>query len=222
MPAVGEGLLKRYLFEGLYRSGLARTMWDRDVPDEQLLRWAARPDKPGTRALDIGCGSGSNALHLAGLGYKVDAVDFSAAAIIRAKQRVQAANADITLLEANVLQYEAALPYQLVVDYGCFHSLDPSARPQYVARVAAACAPRGEFVLMAMAPRWPVDWRIMGPHHLPPETIAELFGRSFRQIEHAEVTHYWTHAPTVYRPLSGPYRAFAYRMARRGAGLGAV
>ncbi len=49
---------------------------------------------PG-RALDLGCGPGRNALHLAAAGFQVDAVDLSPAAISWARDRATAAGLDI-------------------------------------------------------------------------------------------------------------------------------
>ncbi|MFD0378079.1 methyltransferase, FxLD system [Streptomyces sp. NPDC127112] len=40
----------------------------------------------GGRALDVGCGTGELAAHLAGLGYAVDAVDFADSAVARARE----------------------------------------------------------------------------------------------------------------------------------------
>ena len=51
-----------------------------------LERFAARPgSSAGGRALDLACGRGRNALHLAASGYEVDAVDISGEALARAQ-----------------------------------------------------------------------------------------------------------------------------------------
>ncbi|MEU5832433.1 methyltransferase, FxLD system [Streptomyces diacarni] len=56
----------------------------RDVERDLLSRHAPAPD--GGRALEIGCGTGELAAHLAGLGYEVDALDFAEGALIRARK----------------------------------------------------------------------------------------------------------------------------------------
>lgn len=63
---------RRYA-EGSY---MARTH-----PTELLAQWL--PALPRGRALDLACGAGRNALHLALAGYQVDAMDISAVALER-------------------------------------------------------------------------------------------------------------------------------------------
>ncbi len=198
----------RLLFDAIYRAGLAGTMWDRSDPDAVLVSWARHA--PG-RAVDLGCGTGVHAAWLAGRGWAVDAVDFSAPAVARARARC--AGLSVTVHHADVLEFTGA-PYDLVVDYGCFHSLPKESRRSYAARVASLAAPGASLVLMAMAPRWRVDWRVTGPAHVPPAEVARVFAPSFRVEAMAEAPHYWTNAPRIYRPLSGPYRPTVYRMVR--------
>ncbi|WP_342668121.1 methyltransferase domain-containing protein [Streptomyces violens] len=56
----------------------------RDVERDLLTRHTSAPD--GGRALDVGCGTGELAAHLAELGYEVDAVDFAEGALARARK----------------------------------------------------------------------------------------------------------------------------------------
>ena len=58
------------------------------------------------------------------------------------------------VLEADVLASEPEGTYELVVDYGCFHSLPAHARARYAELVARAAAPGATYVLMALSPRW--------------------------------------------------------------------
>ncbi|WP_369203255.1 class I SAM-dependent methyltransferase [Streptomyces sp. PU-14G] len=62
----------------------------RDVERGLLARHAPAPD--GARALDVGCGTGELAAHLAGLGYDVDAVDFAEGALARARKEHERAD----------------------------------------------------------------------------------------------------------------------------------
>lgn len=57
-----------------------------DLPDENLAGWVEQGVLAPGRALELGCGHGRNAVHLARHGWRVDAVDFSAAALDRARE----------------------------------------------------------------------------------------------------------------------------------------
>ena len=65
-----------------------------------LAAWIDR--LPRGRALDVACGRGRNAIHLAASGYSVDAVDISAVALARARERADAEGVDVDWIEADL------------------------------------------------------------------------------------------------------------------------
>jgi SAM-dependent methyltransferase len=123
-------------------------------PDENLVEWSGQGLLSGAgRALELGCGNGRDAVFLAGLGYRVDAVDFSAGAIEAARGRALAAGAAVefqccSILEARVI----AGGYDLVYDSGCFHHLAPHRRRDYVDLVDRALKPGGRYGLVCFRP----------------------------------------------------------------------
>src|SRR5882757_828076 len=56
----------------------------------EMWRWLARTFSPGGRLLDLGCGTGLDAVHLAKLGYRVTAADWSPMMIQRTAGRAAA------------------------------------------------------------------------------------------------------------------------------------
>ncbi|MCX4969457.1 methyltransferase domain-containing protein [Streptomyces sp. NBC_00654] len=135
-------------------------------PDENLVSYADRGLIPPGRALDLGCGPGRNALRLAALGFEVDAVDLSPAAIAWAGERAREAGVRVGA-EAGAgpgggIRFHcgdafgdaaAALtgPYDLIYDSGCFHHLPPHRRISYLALLDRALAPGGRFALTCFA-----------------------------------------------------------------------
>lgn len=118
-------------------------------PDENLVSYLERGlIKPG-RVLDIGCGAGRNALHLAAAGFTVDAVDLSSAAIDWAREWAGAAEA--RFLCGDVFALDLDGPYDLVYDSGCFHHLPPHRRITYLALLDRVLAPGGHFGLACFA-----------------------------------------------------------------------
>ncbi|MFD3654836.1 class I SAM-dependent methyltransferase [Streptomyces sp. NPDC058620] len=124
-------------------------------PDENLVSYADRGlITPGGRALDLGCGPGRNALHLAALGYEVDAVDLSPAAIAWAGERADEAGADVRFHCGDAFALtatELAGPYDLVHDSGCFHHLPPHRRISYLTLLDRVLAPGGHLALTCFA-----------------------------------------------------------------------
>ena len=114
-----------------------------------LLRFGGRL-LPGTRALEIGCGSGyGSQLILERFGADtVDAVDLDPAMISRAGQRLARSQARVRLAEGSATDLRTALDadddsYGAVFDFGIVHHI-PDWR-KAIAEVARVLAPGGRF-----------------------------------------------------------------------------
>ena len=119
-------------------------------PDESLVSYLDRGlVRPG-RALDLGCGPGRNAIHLARDGFTVDAVDLSATAIKWAEER--AGGLDVRFRCGDAFALDLDGPYDLVYDSGCFHHIAPHRRISYLALLDRYLAPRGHLGLGCFAP----------------------------------------------------------------------
>jgi len=111
--------LRRLYFDFRY---LFRPPWDTGQSPPELLEYLAA-HKPG-RALDLGCGTGTNVLTMARCGWLVTGLDFSPRAIRAARRKLQSAGVAATVSVADVNRtLEPLEPYDLVLDIGCFHSL---------------------------------------------------------------------------------------------------
>ncbi len=124
--------------------------WDHALPPPEVLAYAAG-HAPG-RLLDLGCGYGRACLHLAGLGWRCDGVDFVPEAIQGARARVEAAGLSdlVKLHQADVSELGFLTgPYDLVLDVGCLHSQAESVCDRYAAHVARLCRPGGVYLLFA-------------------------------------------------------------------------
>jgi SAM-dependent methyltransferase len=123
-------------------------------PDENLVSYLDRGLISRGRALDLGCGPGRNALHLASLGFEVDAVDLSPTAIAWAEDRAREAGADIRFHCGDAFGLttdELGGPYDVIYDSGCFHHLPPHRRVSYLALLDCALAPGGHLALTCFA-----------------------------------------------------------------------
>ncbi|MCM1972047.1 MULTISPECIES: class I SAM-dependent methyltransferase [unclassified Streptomyces] len=124
-------------------------------PDENLVSCLDRGLVPaGGRALDLGCGPGRNALHLAARGFEVDAVDLSPTALAWAGERARAAGARVRFHQGDAFGAAGAGlvgPYDLIYDSGCFHHLPPHRRVSYLDLLDRLLAPGGRFALTCFA-----------------------------------------------------------------------
>ncbi len=83
-------------------------------PSQLLTDWT--PNLPPGKALDVACGAGRNAIHLAKKGYSVDAIDFSEEALKIARRRAKKENVKVNWILADLDKYEFAKEkYDLVV-----------------------------------------------------------------------------------------------------------
>jgi SAM-dependent methyltransferase len=117
-------------------------------PDENLVSYLDRGLVAPGRALDLGCGPGRNALHLAAAGFSVDAVDLSPAAIEWAQER--AGDADVRFLCGDAFTLELG-EYDFVYDSGCFHHLPPHRRVSYLSLLDRSLKPGGHLGLACFA-----------------------------------------------------------------------
>ena len=78
----------------------AGTYAARTHPSALLAGWMDR--LPRGRALDVACGMGRNAIHLAAHGYAVDAMDISGVALARARERAGAAGVEVNWIETDL------------------------------------------------------------------------------------------------------------------------
>ena len=118
-----------------YASG-APLPWDTGAPDPLLVEMIeSRAIAPG-RTLEIGCGTGTNAIFLAQHGFDVLGVDISEVAISRARAKSHGR------CRFEVLDFLAAAPtggpFAFVFDRGCFHIFDEeSERARFAQKIGA-------------------------------------------------------------------------------------
>jgi cyclopropane fatty-acyl-phospholipid synthase-like methyltransferase len=136
--------VRRLFFELRYLFG--RTAWDTGITPPEVLAFLGRT--PPGRALDLGCGTGTNAVELARRGWEVTAIDFSHRAVAAARRRAAAARLPVDVRQGDVSDLRGVHgPFDLVLDIGCFHSLTPEAQARYAAHVTRRTLPGATYLL---------------------------------------------------------------------------
>jgi SAM-dependent methyltransferase len=129
----------------VYRTAyfLGLKVWDRRRPMSDLVELVEGPSPPPPgRALDIGCGTGTDSIYLAQHGWDVTGVDMVPRALAIAHRRAEEAGVSLRFVEGDVA---------LLVDFGCFHTIPPDRRDAYVESVSKVAAPGSTFLLFGFA-----------------------------------------------------------------------
>ena len=166
-------------YRAMYRIGF--TPWDQDhVPAElAALVEGSTALAPG-RALDLGCGTGTQAVYLAKHGWQVTGVDAVERALAQARRRAQAAGVNVRWMAGDVTQLTSlglGDGFNLLHDRGCFHDLPDSARERYSRALSELAAPGATLLLMAFAR----GRRGVGPSASEQE-IRQRFGSSWELV----------------------------------------
>jgi len=120
--------------------------WDTNQTPPELLAFI-HANPPG-RALDLGCGTGTNVITLAKNGWQVIGLDFIPKAIRAARRKAQKAGIQADFQVGNVTRLEGISgPFDLILDIGCYHSLDPRSMTEYRDNIQRLLAPGGAFLL---------------------------------------------------------------------------
>lgn len=122
--------------------------WDSGESPPELLAFLTT--QPAGRALDMGCGTGTNVIMLTRLGWEVDGIDFIPSAIDQARKKCAQAQIRANLMVGDVTTQDRFTgPYNLVLDIGCFHSLSVKEKNDYLCQLDKVLAHGGAWFLYA-------------------------------------------------------------------------
>ena len=137
--------------------------WDTGAVCMHLRRHVELHGLPSGRVLEIGCGTGTNAVYLASLGVEVVATDVSPRAVERARKRAAEAGVAIEFAVVDYLTEDApGGPFALIFDRGVWHVFDPAEeRERYAARVSRHLCAGGRWLSVSGSTEGPA--RETGP-----------------------------------------------------------
>jgi SAM-dependent methyltransferase len=175
--------LSARLWDAMYRGSPSWELGGADpvlcaALDERLLT-------PGL-ALDVGCGTGDNAIELARRGFDVVAIDVSERALRRAREKADVARVSVEFIAADAASLPLADRFDLIVDRGLLMSLaGERARRRYVRSLEDRCAPGGSIYsaqwVVPQGTRSPSVWGLsrLSIAVVRPAEMQERFGANF-------------------------------------------
>ncbi len=169
---------ERERWDERYQTGT--TPWDTGQPSTELLRVLNEEKIAPCRAIDLGCGTGANAVWLAQHGFDVTALDLSPLAIHRAEERAAAAGVHPRFLAADVLTPpDLGEPFDFLFDRGCYHVVRRENAQGYLATLARITRPGTLGLVLTGNAREPHD---PGPPTVTEEEIRAELGSVFQTV----------------------------------------
>jgi methyl halide transferase len=165
---------------------------------------------PG-RAVELGCGTGTNAVWLAAAGFDVTGLDLSSTAVARAQARAEAAGTAARFLVADLLDpLPVEGPFDFVFDRGCYHVLRGVDVDRFLEGVANLVGPSTAGLFLTGNAREPSG----GPPVVSEAELRDELGRLFEIVRLREFRF-----DIHFGPIDGPlgWSCFVRRPAAGGA-----
>jgi SAM-dependent methyltransferase len=162
------------------RYAAGQTPWDSGTPSLELQRIVAEYKIAPQKTLEIGCGTGTNAVWLAQRGFQVTAVDLVPLAIEKAVARAKSAGVGVDFRAANLLDSAAVATltaggaYPFVFDRGVYHCLRGENFPAFRDAISRLTTAGSTYLLLAGNTNDPSPPGQGPPRVKPEEMLAEL------------------------------------------------
>ncbi len=161
-------------FESVYHG---EPPWDIGHPQKEYIQLEQEGEIVGS-VLDVGCGTGENALYLAEHGHEVWGIDFIPTAIEKAQEKAAQRHLTATFLVLNALElHTLGRTFDTVIDSGLFHVLGDEERPLFVDSLAAAVRRGGTYFMLCFSESVPGDY---GPRRVTQAEIKASFQDGWR------------------------------------------
>ena len=153
-----------------------QTPWDTQITPPEVMAFLG--DASPGRALDLGCGTGTNAITLSKRGWQVTGVDFSPKAIFAARRKAARQNLQIDFYIGSVADLDfISGPFDYALDIGCLFSLNSQDQHAYATGLMRMLPSGASYMLYAWLPqiRRGRKWGISS------EAVWNLFCPAFHQ-----------------------------------------
>ncbi len=175
--------------------------WDRGAPSPQLIGWIESGALQPCRIAVPGCGTGWEVAELARRGFEVTGLDYTAAAVEKTRALLDAEGLKAEVLQADVLHYQPATPFDAVYEQTCLCAIHPEHWLEYAQQLQQWLKPGGSLwvlYLQMLRPAASEEGVIHGPpYHCDINGMRALFPEKawiwpkppYEKVEHPTLSH---------------------------------
>jgi SAM-dependent methyltransferase len=165
-------------WDSLYRTGTP--LWETGRPSPELVQMIREKTLRPMRTLELGCGTGADAVFLAKHGFEVTAVDSSPTAIERARTRAEQSGALLRIVLNDVFEFaEHCGTFDLVYDAGFYHYLRRTELPRLLDLLWRVTYPGSAYFALAASAKERAEG---GPPGVSEDEIRLELGRLFEFV----------------------------------------
>jgi cyclopropane fatty-acyl-phospholipid synthase-like methyltransferase len=160
-------------FDSAYRG---TPPWDIGRPQKEFTELVRRGEITGS-VLDIGCGSGDNALFFAQEGFEAWGIDSSPLAIQKAQEKCAQRGLLVHFQVLNALELvKLNRKFDTATDSGLFHTLSDEDRALFVKSLEAVLSHNGTYFMLCFSDKEPAGY---GPRRISEQEIRETFSKGW-------------------------------------------
>jgi SAM-dependent methyltransferase len=149
--------------------------WDTGKPSSELRKVVSEKTITPCRAVEFGCGTGTNAIYLAKQGFDVTAIDVAPTCLMIARRKAEKAGVKVRWVLASVLAPPDLGKFDFMFDRGCYHGVR-RADPKGFVKSLAGLTKIGARVLILAGN---AKEKKRGPPRVTEETVRNDFSKQF-------------------------------------------
>lgn len=177
---------QKFYFNLSYKFGFAE--WDVNRAQPDLIGLVKQGKLNGQTILDIGCGSGDNAIYLATQGFSVTGIDYAAKGIQLAKMRAEKVRQKINFYVADAFSLnQFDKQFDIVIDYGLYHNIPLEKIDLYLTNVKRVLKPNGQFIIQSFGESSPKSK--FGPRQVTELELRQIFKAPWKIQEICPATY---------------------------------
>lgn len=164
-----------YSFNESYRGS---PPWDIGRPQAAFVGLVRSGEIRG-RVLDVGCGTGENAIFFSQSGAEVWGVDSASLAIKKAGRKAKERGVRVRFLEADALHLDRLeTKFDTITDCGLFHVFSDEERLLFSASLKSVMERQSTYFMLCFSTEEPADWG--GPRRVSEKEIRDVFSAGWK------------------------------------------